>query len=197
MKIKRVSDTSAMKLTEEILRIREEFLLPCPACPADSLVELIPAGLSTLNSWRSLTEEVHPCLMPVHIDDHHINRNVECLEMICKIKEFIVGVLPITAPPISESILWRKRNPTCNLCKICQGSHIVMTISKHIKVLSVLVIAALHPIFPVAVYRNEEMTLTLIHYSPSVTRKNTLVIRLQSLLSITFIQGSCCTEKVA
>ena len=91
MEVQRRLYVSSSELCKEIVRIREEFLLPCETCPSDSLIEFIATGtaITTLVS-RCSACYLGPCVMPVHVDDHHVHRNVVVPEMVGKVDEFIV-----------------------------------------------------------------------------------------------------------
>jgi hypothetical protein len=58
VQVERTLDISSVEFTKEILRIREEFLLPGPACPADASVKLISSSFSTWESLRGAAEQV-------------------------------------------------------------------------------------------------------------------------------------------
>ncbi len=64
----------AFEIFHELLRVREETLVPCPSCPsAASFV----------------------CVMPVHVYNEHVKRNVICMELVHQRTHFLVGVCPV------------------------------------------------------------------------------------------------------
>ena len=86
MEVERGLEIHGMYFGKEVLRIREELLLPCIACPTDSLAETV---------LRAILSSQSPGLMPVHVDDHDVNRNAHVAESLAKFDEFRIGILPI------------------------------------------------------------------------------------------------------
>ena len=75
MQVKSDLQSFALEIFHELLRIREKAPVPCPSGPsATSFVSVVP----------------------VHIHDEHVKRNVICAELIHQSTHFLVGVRPIT-----------------------------------------------------------------------------------------------------
>ncbi len=68
MQVEGSLETKVVDVGEELLRIREELLLPGVARPAYALSELVLAGILPGEAVS---------LVPVHIDDHNVDRDVE------------------------------------------------------------------------------------------------------------------------
>ena len=64
----------AFEIFHELLRVREETLVPCPSCPsATSFVGI----------------------MPVHVHYEHVKRDVICMELVHQRAHLLVGVCPV------------------------------------------------------------------------------------------------------
>ena len=71
-----------------------------------------------------------------------------------------------------------------------------MTISEEIKVLPIPFRTALRPIFPILFHWNEDMSLTLIHNCPSVTRYDARIVWIKSSYTVTSVKSTTCSEKI-
>ena len=133
-----------LEIAHEFLRIRKDRPVPCPACPSSS------AGIS---------------IMPVHIYDEHIKRYVECMELVYEVAEFLVGICPVTGPPVAECKTGRQRHLAGKEGEVLEGSLIVMTVRHEIPVLALSLRSFLNPC-PVFIII-EEITFRVIYQSPS------------------------------
>ena len=112
-----------MQLGEEILRVREEFFLPGETCPANPLAEFVLLILGL---------ELGPGLVPVHIDNHHIHRDIVGFEGFRKVKQLVIGVFPIAAPPVAECVFRRERNASGYLCEVTESRCVVVTVTEEV-----------------------------------------------------------------
>ena len=92
-----------VKILQAVGRIREKFLLPGVASPTDPLAKLV--------LW-SLVPPKRPGLVPIHIQNHHVDRDVQRADLLSKPHELEVRILPETAPPVAKGIFRRHRNTT-------------------------------------------------------------------------------------
>ena len=68
MKVQSGFKPKIVKILQAVGRIREKFLLPGVACPSDSLAEFI---------FRRVASAESPCLVPVHVQNHYVDRNAK------------------------------------------------------------------------------------------------------------------------
>ena len=197
MQIQRSPYATSVKFCKEIVRIREKFLLPGESCPAETLTELIEPLDDTVLRRSYDCRLFAPCLMPVHIYNHHIHRYVIRLEMVCETYQFIIRIFPKTAPPVAESILRREWNLAGNLCKICKGCCVIMAVSEEIHILTHSFRTTLSPVFPVPFHLCEYMTSAFIYDSPSVTGQHTFIIRFAGLEAVTSVKGAGGGKQIA
>ena len=124
---------------EEVLGRREELLLPGVACPAHTLIILI--------LLRILSTQA-PGLVPIHIDDEHIERNIQRAHSLDQVAQLIVRILPIATPPISEYILRRERNIARYTGVVLQRLGIFVSVGKEVQIESIALGTTLNPILP-------------------------------------------------
>ena len=72
-----------------------------------------------------------------------------------------------------------------------------MSISKHIEVLTVNIIAARNPGFPVAVILYEKVALALIDNCPSVAGEDSFIVRFDGGDAVALVEGAGGAKKVA
>ena len=118
MQVQGILYPHTVQFLQKVGRIREQLLLPCIARPADTLAEFVQARFPSRFARRCGRLEFGPGLVPVHVDDHHIYRNAEVLEMSGQVDEFEIGILPISAPPVAKGVFWRERYPSRNLREV-------------------------------------------------------------------------------
>ena len=104
-------------------------------------------------------------IVPVHIDNEHVKRNVVCVELVNQCPHFLVGICPIAAPPVSEGETWRKRHLACKDCEILESCLVVVAVCHKVPVLALLVLSLLHP-GPLGII--EEITVGFVDQSPAV-----------------------------
>ena len=140
-----------LQVIHEFARIREDALVPCPSCPpATAFVGV----------------------MPVHVDDEYIKRNVICVELVNQCAHFPVGVCPVAAPPVSESETWGQRHLAGKDSEILERGLVIVAVSHEIPVLAFLVLPFLHPC-PFGIIEKE--VLRFINQGPSVTCEDTIL----------------------
>ena len=103
MQVQRGFKPKIMKILQAVGRIREKFLLPGVASPADPLTKLV---------LRCFVPPKRPGLVPIHIQNHHVDRDVQRADLLSKPHELEVRILPETAPPVAKGIFRRHRNTT-------------------------------------------------------------------------------------
>ena len=82
-----------MKILQAVFRVREKFLLPGVASPTDPLAKLV---------LRCLVPPQRPCLVPVHVENHHVDRDVQRADLLSKPHE--LEVTTVQRPRRSEQI---------------------------------------------------------------------------------------------
>ena len=113
--------------------------------------------------------------MPVHINDKHVGRHSAVLELVCNLEELIIGICPIAAPPVAQSIFRRHGNLSGDSRKVLKRTGIVVPIGKDIKVLSIASRPLADPFAPVRTVLLQKMPFALIDYCPSVTGQNAVL----------------------
>ena len=88
MQVHRGLHALLVEILEESLVVGEESFVPVPACPASTSLR---------------TDGV-----PVHIDDEHVEGQVELLEIADKVAEILIAVTPVAAPPVAEGVARRQ-----------------------------------------------------------------------------------------
>ena len=179
MQVQRGFKPKIMKILQAVFRVREKFLLPGIASPADPLAKLV--------LW-SLVPPKRPGLVPIHIQNHHIDRDVQRADLLSKPHELEVRILPETAPPVAKGIFRRHRDASPDLGEVGDGSLVVVTVGEQVKVLTISRVTVGDPIFPIGIDRHEYLPVRLVDDRPSVTRGDSLVIRFLGLDTVTTVQ---------
>ena len=143
-----------VKVFEESGRVGKEVAVPRPACPSSF------AGLG---------------IMPVHVDNHYVERYLIGLEVVNELAEFLVGVEPVARPPVAERVARGKRNFSGKEGVILQGFLVIMAVSHEIPVLAAVLRAFLYP-FPVLVAVEQE-AFGVINESPAVGGQESVLER--------------------
>jgi hypothetical protein len=124
MKIECHLQAFVVQLSQEVLRIGEEGVVPGVAAPAFAMARLI------------LDLEVPPkSLMPVHIDHEDIEWNTILMKAGDEVAQFLIAVGPVARPPRSERIAWRQRDASGNAYIVAERPLVVMTVSEEIEIL--------------------------------------------------------------
>ena len=181
---------------QEIPGIRKKFLFPGISRPADGLPEFVQARPSSRLPRRGGGLEFGPGLMPVHVYDHDIYRDVEVLEVPGQVYELEIRVLPVAAPPVAECVFRRERYLSGDFREVPEGGLVVMPVAEEIEVLPVCAVPALHPVLPVAVHRDEHVPAALVYHGPAVLRDYARVVRVDDGLSVAPVQGPGSTEEI-
>ena len=113
MKVESSLEPLAMQFCQQALRIGNKVAVPGVAGPAAPLAELVVP--------KALVHRL-PGLVPVHIDDEHIGRDVTLAHIFGELEELLVGVDPVAAPPIPEYEPGRQGDIASHLCKVLKGS---------------------------------------------------------------------------
>ena len=162
MQVQRGLKAHIVHFPKEALRITDQVTVPGVAGPTDSLPQVV----------FCTTSGARPGLMPVHVDHHDVDGNLPLAEFPPQRQKFIVGVGPVTAPPVAEGIFGRHRNASCHLRIGLQRGLVVVAVSKKIKILHLPRFASLHPLSPVAVIVYEQVSSALVHHGPAVPRED-------------------------
>ena len=99
--------------------IRDEVLVPCPACP---------------------TVQV-----PVHVEDHHVNGYVVLFDFGYKVHEVLLRVALVLAVPVAQGIQRGHRLPTGNLDVVADGFLVLMAVAHEVPVVGIRVGKFRHP----------------------------------------------------
>ena len=159
-------ETEVVEVLQVVGRVREEGGIPGVAGPADALAEFI------LGRVRA---PERPGLVPVHVEDHHVDRDAEGADLLAEVHEFEVGILPEPAPPVAEGILRRQGNAPGHLREIADGSLVIMAVGEHVEVLPVAGRAVGNPVLPVALHGDEHLAGALVDDGPAVTGSDAFV----------------------
>ena len=135
--------------------------------------------------------------MPVHIEDHHVNRNAERAHLLSEADELKITVLPVTAPPVSEGVFRREGNLTADLHEIGNGSLVVVSVSEHVEILAFTRLACSDPVFPVGLHRNEDVPVALVDDGPAVAGCHSPVEDVPVGGSVIAVEGTGGSEQVA
>ena len=154
--------------SEEIRGRGEELFLPGVAGPADALSVFVPG--------RVLLAQP-PGLVPVHVDDQHVERHVHRLEFLHQIYELVARILPVAAPPVAEGVLRGQRRPACDELEIGQRLFVVVPVGEEIQVLPVACGARFDPLLPHGAVGRQHVARAVVHDGPSRTRKEPLLHR--------------------
>ena len=141
-----------------------------------------------------------PGLVPVHVDHHDVDGDLPLAELAAECQKFVVGIRPVTAPPIAEGIFGRHRNASRHFREVRQGGLVVVAIRKQVEVLHLPFSARFHPLAPVAVVIHEQMPPALVHNGPAVAREDARFHRVRIIDMVgagAAIQRAGCAHQVA
>ena len=154
--------------SEEIRGRGEQLLLPGVAGPADALSVLVLGGVFLAQA---------PGLVPVHVDDQHVDRNVDRLEFLHQVDELVVRILPVAAPPVAEGVLRGQRRAACDELEIGERLLVVVPVGEEVEVLAVARGARLDPLFPGGAVGRQHVAAAVVDHRPSCARKKPLLHR--------------------
>ena len=145
-----------MHPVDESYGIRNKFFVPSPSRPA---IEV-----------------------PVHVENHHIDRHIICAHIINQTYEILLCIGLILAIPITQHIKRRKRLPASYLNIVTDSLFILMAIAHKIPVQSLLIYRFCHPVYTVHVLLESEGSGTIatfagrrfVNNSPASTGNNTI-----------------------
>ena len=150
-------------LVEHAFRIGDQVAVPGVAGPADALVEFVAAQAA---------RGALPGIMPVHVDDHHVDGQLAAAEFPGQADEFIVGVGPEAAPPVAEHEFGRERHFAGHFREIGQCGLVIVSVGEQVKILHAFFRSGRYPFAPVAVVFDEDVAGAFIHHGPAVTRED-------------------------
>ena len=151
--------SEVVEVLQAVRRVREQLLLPSVAGPSDALAILVFWGIAPSE---------RPCLVPVHIQNHDIYRDAQGAYFLAESHKLEVRVLPESAPPVSERVFRRKRNLSADLHEILDCSLVVVSICENVEVFPLNAVPACHPVLPVSVLRNENLSVGFVDDGPAV-----------------------------
>ena len=122
--------------------------------------------------------------MPVHIQNHHISRNLVCFQVCHDITIILCRIRSILTIPISKYIIGRQRNFSCNLSIIGHSLFVIVAITKKISIHSMFVSTGCPPGIPHLIIINESIRTSsistrscpgIINHCPSRARDQTIL----------------------
>ena len=181
-----------VEFAQESFRIREQLPVPTVSGPTPGLSESVRAKPS-LHGMVGV--------MPVHVHNHHVHWNAALPHFMPKVKYFLVRESPVTAPPVTQCVLWRKGDLACYLCEIFQGRSIIVAVSEKVPVNAVSFRALCNPVLPVGFRGLKKVAGTLIYNCPAVPGDDSVFqpfcVKGGLLKPKAAIQGACGALEVA
>ena len=150
---------------EERVGIREVGAVPGVAGPAQPLPRLV-LGLALPAQLEGV--------VPVHVDDQHVQRHVVAVEVLDQLLLLRVGVRPVARPPGAEGEARRHRDLPGHAREVRERAAVVVAVAEEVPVLP-LPRCALHHPRPRA--RVEQRALRVVHQRPAVAREQALLER--------------------
>ena len=86
--------------------------------------------------------------------------------------------MPIAAPPVSEGVFRRQRRPAGNQLEIGERLLVVVSVGEEVEILTLALRARRHPLLPVRIVGDEQVTTAVVHHGPSRTGEDALLHRL-------------------
>jgi hypothetical protein len=103
--------------------------------------------------------------VPVHVDDAYRQGQIMRSKVAHQVKQFVLAIGPVTAPPIAQRPAWKQGNGTAQAPIIAQACREIATVTKKIEIDTVgLPIASDHP--PVF----QQRRLRVVHERPAAAR---------------------------
>ena len=170
---------------EEVRGRGEQLLLPRVARPADALTVFV---------LRRIALAQAPCLVPVHIDDQHVDRHVHRLEFVHQIDEFVVRILPVAAPPVAQRIFRRHRRAAGDERVV--GQFVVVSVGEEVEVLTVAFGTRFDPLFPFGTVGRQHMTLRIVDQGPARAGEDALLHRLLEFRTVGAVERAGRAQQV-
>ena len=104
-------------------------------------------------------------VVPVHVDDQYIQRDIIALEVVHQLAQVVVRVGPVARPPVAEGVAGRQRHLSGKEGEIFQCGFVVVPVAHEVPVLALLSVARLYP-RPVGVVEQE--VARIVNQRPSV-----------------------------
>ena len=172
---------------EEVRGRGEQLLLPRVARPADALTVFV---------LRRIALAQAPCLVPVHIDDQHVDRHVHRLEFVHQIDEFVVRILPVAAPPVAQRIFRRHRRAAGDERVVGQRLFVVVSVGEEVEVLTVAFGTRFDPLFPFGTVGRQHMTLRIVDQGPARAGEDALLHRLLEFRTVGAVERAGRAQQV-
>ena len=153
---------------QEICGRGEQLLLPGVARPADALSVLVLGGIFLAQA---------PGLVPVHVDDQHVDRNVDRLEFLHQVDELVVGILPVAAPPIADGVLRGQRRTACDELEVGERLLVVVSVGEEVQILPVARGARFDPLLPFRTVGRQHVARAVVDHRPARARQEALLHR--------------------
>ena len=103
-----------------------------------------------IGNRRAVPRPAGPALgVPVHIENHHVHRNLIALHVVHNLHELITGVALILAVPVAQNVERRHRLAASHFREVAQCLLVLMTVAQEVPVNSILVDGLCHPGHPI------------------------------------------------
>ena len=143
-----------------------------------------------IGNRRAVPRPSSPALgVPVHIENHHVHRNLIALHVVHNLHELVTGVALVFAVPISQNVERRHRLTASHLCEVTQCFLVLMAVAQEVPVDSIFVDGLCHPGHPIHIAVEGKgggavatlRTGRLVNDAPAGTREQT-VLQLSALV---------------
>ena len=114
-------------------------------------------------------------IMPVHIYDEHVERNVVVVHLRDEVAQLVVAVCPVARPPVAEGIARRQWHLARKLGIVAQRLLVVVSVGEEIPVLRLALVRAVGNPLPVGVV--EHISVGVVDERPSVAREESVFER--------------------
>ena len=145
-------------LVQEAFRIADEVLVPGIAGPAQAFAVVVAGAAGGLR----------PGLVPVHVDDHHVDGQLPLAELPPEGEELLVRIGPVAAPPVAEDVLRGQGNLAGDLREVREGGLVVMSVGEQVPVLHFAFRTRRDPFPPVGVLLHDQVAGAFIDQGPAV-----------------------------
>ena len=143
--------------------------------------------------------------VPVHIQNHHIGRNIVSLKLAHNFAVIVGRVRGVAAVPVSEDIRRRKRYFSGYFGKVTDCFLIVSAIAQEIQVDSLRILSFGPPVVTDTAVGDQRVRTTavrtcrrprIVDYSPSRARNQAVLHLSPLIIAVTAVQGAACALKI-
>ena len=114
-------------------------------------------------------------IMPVHIYDEHVERNVVVVHLRDEVAQLVVAVCPVARPPVAEGVARWQWHLARKLGIVAQRLLVVVSVGEEIPVLRLALVRAVGNPLPVGVV--EHISVGVVDERPSVAREESVFER--------------------